>query len=149
MFFKKRKQRLLEKMTQGVDMVKMGTFRRLAKRYKSQYGNNAKTFAATVTNELFSSKSEKTKEFLDTHRREVEKEIAKLKNDHEVRKAVTQAVRVLATIAYAKGEPDLGIAAVDKLIKLQILVPGGDAPRYTDFLEMAGNYLVETEHYDI
>ena len=134
-------------MTNGVDMVKMGTFRRLAKRYKNPYGDNSKLLAATVTNELFNSDSEKTIEFRDAHIEEVEKEIAELRDDHEVRNAVTQAVRVMATVEYAEGDPDVGIAAIDKLTDLQILMTGGDAPNPADFLEMAGDYLVRTEDY--
>ena len=149
MFFKKRKQKLLEEMLQGIDMVKMGTYRRLAEKFKIQYGDRAKQLAATITNELFNCENEISKEFIETYSREVEEEIGKLISDIELRSAVTQAVRVMATLEYSKGDPEVGIVAIEKLNSRQILVPGGDAPQPVDFLEMAGDYLVQTENYDI
>ena len=147
MFFRKRKKKLIEKMKLGVDMVKMGTFRRLAHRFKGEYGEEAKLLAGAVTNELFSvpPATGKGEEFSDRNRGRIREELSKLKEDHKIRAAVTEAVRVDAVVRFESGEPETGMYAVEQLAKKGILISGGDVPSPSVFFMMASNYLGETE----
>ena len=151
MIFKKKKDRLLNKMIKGVDMIKVGTCRRLVLKYINQYGDNAVMLAGAVTNELFSGTptDDKGRNFAESHKDIIGKEIQNLRDDIKIRTAVTQAVRVLATISYAHGDPQVGIGRIEKIEKLGILIPGGDEPHPIDFLEMAGEFLTQTAQFDI
>jgi hypothetical protein len=92
-----RKKSLLKRMLVGVDIVKMGLYEHLSRRFNEEYGGETAGFlAAAVINELFSEppSNPDAQKFLELHRDVVYRELSNLRNDAEVRNIVTQAVRV-------------------------------------------------------
>lgn len=77
--------------------------------------------------------------FLENNRDIIEQEIHNLQNDDDIRKAVTQAVRVKVIISLYKNklftEPSVDL--LEKLRKFEILIPGGEVPSPDTFLPMA------------
>ena len=137
-----RKKVLLKKMLSGVDMVKVGVYGRLSSRFKAKYGEvKAGLLAAAVTNEVYSESLSNldAKKFLESHKDIVERELSSLQNDDEIRNIVTQAIRVKATVSYAKDvrNQESLLNPIEKLKKFGILVSGGDAPSPGTFLPMA------------
>ena len=136
------KKSLMNRMISGVDMVKYGIYRHLRVRLSARYGwEKAGWVAAAVTNDLFSEYPSdiEAEEFLESHRETIEKELFNLQNDDEIRNVVTQAIRVKCTVSYAEGVKTRNslIDPVEKLMKLGILITGGDAPSPETFLSMA------------
>ena len=139
------KKRFSKKMLSGVDMVKMGVLDRLAKRYQSRYGQEtADSLAAAVVNELFSEipSDPHAQEFLKLNKKVVERELSNLKRDEEICNAVTQAVRIKASLSYEQGE-DVGRLLpehLEKLARLGILIASVETPIPSSFLRMANEF---------
>ena len=135
-------------MMSGVDMVRIGIFGRLAYRYASKMEREkAGLLAAAVTNELFSSSpsNPKAEKFLESNRELIEREIYNLRDDDEIRNAITQAIRVKALVLHEKTEnTQETLALLEKLLKLGILVPGGETPSPDIFLPMALEFYEST-----
>jgi hypothetical protein len=134
-----------EQMINGVNMVKVGVFGRLSSRFRVKYGEEkGNLLAAAVTNELFSSPSlnRKGKKFLKSNRETVQKELSDLRNDDEIRNAVTQAVRVKVIISQAQSNQakESLLSPLEKLKELGILVSGGETPSPNTFLPMASRF---------
>ena len=139
------KKRLSKKILSGVDMVKLGVLDRLAERFQGRYGEEtANSLAAAVVNELFSEipSDPHAQEFLKLNKHVVERELSNLKNDDEICNAVTQAVRVKASLSCDQNGNvhESLLDALEKLNTLGILVPGGDIPTPNSFLRMANKF---------
>ena len=97
------KKSLFQKVDNGIDQIKHGIYTRLSIRYIQEYGKDkASLLAAAVTNELFSlpPANEIGKEFFSAHFDIIEKELLALKEDEDIRKAVTEAIRIRMNIIY-------------------------------------------------
>lgn len=98
---------------------------------------------------LFSepSPSAKGKMFLESNRVLIEQLISVVPGNKEVCKAVTQAVRVKGIINdYTDGDTQkVLLDPVEKLRRLGILIPGGEAPDPDSFLSMAREFLGQEE----
>jgi len=136
------KKGLLRRVGSAVDMVKVAIYYRLRRRFEAEYGEDqARFLAAAVTNELFSLPpgSPDAQAFLESHRETVQRELCNLKNDDETRDTVTQAIRVQQSVAYGQGVRNgkALLGPMNKLMALGILVPGGDVPDRTEFMQRA------------
>ena len=138
------KKRLFRKMLSSVDMVKMGIFTRLAQRLQAQYTEQtADLLAAAVVHELFSEipSGQLAQDFLKSNYEIVERELSKIKHDSEICRAVTQAVRVRVLMSCEqRRNVEKSLAALEKLEKLGILVPGVETPTPSTFLSMAHEF---------
>ncbi len=101
------KKSIFKKVDNGIDQIKHGVYARLSKKYIDQYGQDeAGPLAAAVTNVLFSLPpiNKEGKEFLDSHKEIVKSELSDLKNDEDIRQAVTNAIRIKMNIIYSSQE---------------------------------------------
>jgi hypothetical protein len=136
---------VLDRMTAIVDMVRVGTYARLRKKYAARYGEEkGRLLAAAVTNELFSESPSNAdaQRFVQSHEDLVEQEVSNLKEDDQIRKVITQMIRVKGTIAHARGTPlqEALLGPVEKLTKLGIFIPGGKTPEPKAFYLMAAAF---------
>jgi len=131
-------------MLAGVDMVKMGIFTRLAQRLQAQHTERtADLLAAAVVHELFSEipSGSPAQDFLKSNYEIVERELSKIKDDSEICRVVTQAVRMKVLMSYEQRENvEESLAALEKLKKLGILVPDVETPTPSTFLSMAREF---------
>ena len=139
-------EEVIKNMSKGIEMIKIGTAARLQHRFVKQYGDpKAMQLAVAVTNELFSERPTVAEalDFEMQNKALIEQELVNLKQDVELRLAVTQALRVRAAIKFAKekGDPVLLAAPLKKLERMGILVEGGESPEATSFLNMAGQWV--------
>ena len=139
------KKRLSKKMLSGVDMVKLGVLDRLAERFQGRYGEEtANSLAAAVVNELFSEipSDPHAQEFLKLNKDVVERELSNLKHDDEICNAVTQAVRVKASLSCDQNGNVRGplLDHLERLTRLGILIPAGETPTLSSFLRMSNEF---------
>lgn len=144
-----RKKALINRMAIAVDMVKMGVYGRLSQRLKDQYGREEGILlAGAVVNEIFSGLPTRAeaKEFAASNKEVIERELSNLKNEDEIRKIITQAVRVKIIITVAQGIRNRQeiVEPLEKLERLGLLVPGGEAPTPESFLSQAREFLEAT-----
>lgn len=144
-----RKKVLLTRMISGIDMVKMGVYTRLKQRFEVKYGEEkARFLSGAVTNELFSGKpaNPDAEQFLKSNMDIVEQELSKIRDDQEMCKVVTQAIRVKMVVSSTKGKHVLNplLDHVKKLKKFGIFVSGGEAPSPETFLAMAYKFFKST-----
>lgn len=139
------KKRFSKKMLSGIEMVKLGVLDRLAERFQRRYGEEtANSLAAAVVNELFCEipSDPHAQEFLKLNKDVVEREVSKLKHDDEIRNAVTQAVRVKASLSCDESgnvsEPLLD--HLENLTRLGILIPTQETPTPSSFMRMANEF---------
>jgi hypothetical protein len=153
LLYRYRKKSLLTRMTNCIDMVKVGVCKRLVAKYAETYAPD-KVFllAGAVTNELFSEppSGERGRDFVESNRALIAQELAKLTEDYEICMAVTQAVRVKATVLFAEGTQtrESLLELLEKLRKCGILVPGGDAPKPETFMPMASAFVCSAPSSD-
>ena len=148
-FFVHRKRALSRKMLAGIEMVKMGIYGRLSERYRTRYEEEQSVLlAGAVVNELFSNtpSSPHAQQFLAANKETIQQELGNLRDDDEIRHAITQALRVkliltAALNAQARGDAP---APLEKLRELGLLVAGGDTPTPAIFLPMAYEFLDST-----
>ena len=139
------KKRFSKRMLSGVEMVKLGVLDRLAERFQRRYGEEtANSLAAAVVNELFSEipSDPHAQEFLKLNKDVVEREVSNLKHDDEICNAVTQAVRVKASLSCDQSGNVTGplLDHLEKLTRLGILIPAGETPTQSSFLRMASEF---------
>lgn len=144
---KSRKNRgadLTKRMSEGVQMVKLGLYLRLTNSLKDTYEiERAKRLATAVVNELFSDSpvSAKGKIFLESSRILIEQIISDLRDNKETCEAITQAVRVKGIINdTAGGDTQKVLSPLEKLRRFGILVPGRKIPKPDSFLSMARQF---------
>lgn len=136
---------LIKRMSEGVQMVKLGLYLRLINSLKDTCGmEKAKWLAAAIVNELFSEPAPDTKAkmFLESNRTFIEQIISEMRGNKEVCEAVTQAVRVKGIIGNFVGgdTQEVLMSPLEKLKRLGILVPGGKTPEPDSFLSMAREF---------
>ncbi|GAI56791.1 unnamed protein product [marine sediment metagenome] len=141
---------LIKKMSEGVQMVKLGLYLRFINSLKDICEiERAKRLAAAMVNELFSEPPQgaKGKIFLESNRALIEQLISVVPGNKEVCEAVTQAVRVKGIIAdFVDGDTrEALLDPLEKLRRLGILIPGGKAPEPDSFLSMAREFLGQEE----
>lgn len=132
---------LLDQMSNGVEMVMVGVYGRLREPFKRKYGEErGAKLAAAVLNELFSRPPSRAdaRDFLDANKALVVQEIVNLRENQEIREAVTDAVRVQMIVAQATGGvTEDSLRPVDKLIAFGLLVTTRETPSPDTFLPMA------------
>lgn len=90
-------------MDNGINQIKHGIYTRLSKKYFETYGEEkAPLLAAAVTNELFSLPpgNETAKSFLEGNRGLVNQCLSQLKEDEDIKKGATHAIRIRMNIIY-------------------------------------------------
>jgi len=132
-------------MLSGVDMVRLGVLDRLAERFQPRYGEEtADSLAAAVLNALFAEipSDPHAREFLKLNKDVVERELSKLKHDEEICNAVTQALQVKASLSCDQSGNVEGplLDHLEKLTRLGILIPSGETPTLSSFLQMANEF---------
>ncbi len=148
-------QDLNKRMANAVDFVKIGLYLHIHTTYKMEYGKEyAGMLAAAVTNELFldDPSNERGKEFLEkpANKSKVIDAIKALTKNEEIRKIITEAIRVKATVIFGeKGKDDplveKIIVHIKKLKDIGILIPGGDFPEPSTFIPMATEFLATSK----
>jgi len=136
---------LIKRMSEGVQVVKLGLYLRLINSLKDTCEmEKAKWLAAAIVNELFSESPPDTKGkiFLESNRTLIEQIISEVGGNKEVCEAVTQAVRVKGIIDDTVGgdTQKVLLSPLEKLRRLGILVPGGKTPEPDSFLSMARKF---------
>lgn len=131
-------------MLGAVSSVQAATYRRLERQYAVDLGEDvAGLLAAAIVNELFGQESDIAAAI--SFRKEkcslITLKLSELKNDLELRIAVTQANRVLAAVQCSKDSDASRIVAhFKKLDKLGILVPNSAAPTLSTFMPLVQKY---------
>jgi len=115
-----------------------GVFARLLPRYHATHGEgHAARYAMAVTNILFSLPAqEMDRRFLESHREAVDKEIAALKDDFEIREIVSETITIRIVFASRQrgcSQKDL-MAPVEKLKDLGLYLQGNTIPTPRSFL---------------
>lgn len=134
-----------EEFLQAERQAITGVFARLLPRYRTKFGEElAAGYAMAVTNILFSlPPQEKDRAFLEANRAAVDGEVQALKDDHEIREMVTEAV----TMHIVFGARQRGCDAetlyqpIEVLKTLGIFLPGETAPTPKRFLQRAEDFL--------
>jgi hypothetical protein len=115
-------------------------------KFVDRYGEeDADLLAAAVSNKLLLGEPTNTKavRFLNLHSDLVNSELSNLKNENEeIRKIITQALRVKAAIDSEKRlkPTDTILNMMDQAHTLGILIPGGEFPSPESFLRMASKF---------
>ncbi len=141
---------LIKRMSEGVQMVKLGLYLRFINSLKDTCEiERAKRLAAATVNELFSEPPQgaKGKVFLESNRALIEQLISVVPGNKEVCEAVTQAVRVKGIMAdLVDGDTQkVLLDPLEELRRLGILIPGGNAPEPDSFLSVAREFLDQEE----
>jgi hypothetical protein len=141
----KRKKKLMRKMLEAVDLIKMGLYVRLKSKFLLQYDKDfSGSLAGAIINELFSESLSKQRatEFYNSNKELIVQEIENLKNSKEIKNAITKAVRVKQTVYFAENRISASsmIEPIEKLEKLGFLIPGGESPNPKNFIPMAINF---------
>ena len=92
-------------MSLAVDLVKVGLFARIARKFESDYGREeAGLLAAAITNKLFfeCASNPEGQEFSEANEDSIWREIDILMEDEATRNIISQAIRVKATLSYAQ-----------------------------------------------
>ena len=124
---------MVRRMLEGVELVKLGVYARLESRFAREHGGDLAAFlSAAVVNELFSERpgNARAMEFSRLNRELITRELRALKRDEEIRRAVTDAVRVKAVLELARGGMSVPswVEHLQRLEGLGILIPGGEVP---------------------
>jgi hypothetical protein len=138
-------RRLIKQIEHSTDLVKLGLAERLANKYAKTYGGDiAMALAAAVTNEVFSEQpgNDQGKAFLQQNRALVEQELLKLREDSYICRVLTETVRAGMIVPYAKGirTAEAFLDPLEKLQRLGILIPGGEAPSPSTFFPLANEF---------
>lgn len=149
------KRELFNKMSILVDLVKVGLYKRLKAGFSKKYEDEfAGLLAGAVVNVLFSGQptDEEGHKFKIENIDIIFEEISKLRDDQEVRRIVTDAIRVDCTVKHYENlnlESDqlekLSLDPILKLDELGILIPGGNEPKPDTFEAKVGEFLLSTE----
>lgn len=126
-------------------MVRVGIYARLRSKYVARYGEEkGGLLAAAVTNELFSEppSNPDAQRFLQSDEDLVKHELSNLREDDQIRRVMTQTIRVKGTVAHAQGTPveEALVDPEEKLTKLGIFIPGGKTPKPKAFYRMAATF---------
>lgn len=137
---------VVSNMANGVNMIMEGIHARLTKRYeRTQPYLNAPVLAAAVVNLLFRRppSGSPADAFYRDRPITVESELDNLTVDDEIRYAFTQAIRVQLTILQHSGKitPREVTERLEQSMKAGMLVPGGDFPGASSFLQFAEHFL--------
>ena len=150
------KGRVLARMESGVDMVKLGLYKRLANSYAGEFSvDDAKYLAASVVNALF---GEPGTEFSIKHPDLVDTKLHLLAElPTKTRQVITDALRVKAAAEFARGtKPRLEVKwenhdhlevcgnPTSDAMNMGILIPGGSTPSYPDFLGTVEQFLEQS-----
>ncbi len=100
-------KRMIEKLLDSVEMVKLGVLNRLAEKYKGRYEHEmADSLASAVVNELFCEKPTDpvAKDFFATNKHLIDKEMVNLQYDEQVCRITTQALRIKSSLIHEQDE---------------------------------------------
>lgn len=138
-------QYTLAMLFEGVMAVASGTYRRLVARYYDETRDSeySRRMAAAVSDHLYNWCTDDVYDaaWLEAHQTEVVERVRELVSDMEVRRAVTDACRVLEVVQYACGSPTS--APGEHLFRLAddgILISGGYVPTEAAFMAFARDY---------
>ncbi len=139
-----RKKKLIKKMSGAIDLVKMGIYMRLESNFLRKYAEDfSGLLSAAIVNVLFdqSPSNLKASEFSASNKDLINQELRNLKDDEDIRKVVTEAVRAKSVLLIAQDQNAAVSCAehLEKLRDLGILIPGGEAPSL-DFLSIAEEF---------
>mgnify|MGYP001229105533 CR=1 FL=1 len=148
-FFIHRKKILIEDMSNAVETFKAAIYGRFYSKYKTVYTEEkSDLLAMAVTNELFfdKTKSDSVKMFMESNKDIIDKEILSLSKDDEIRKVITQVIRVKATIDIARGGHSQKVLLnhIKELKRKRIMISGGETPSPETFKLMAYKFYKST-----
>ncbi len=130
-----------------MDLVKHGVYNRLKKKFNRTYKDKKSGYlAAAVTNELFSVPPVDTegKNFLEKNRELIEKKLAEIKNDNEIRKIVTDTLTMrmqLISSSQKSGDIDKKPGApVANLKKRGLFLKNTEPPSLKQLINMARKF---------
>lgn len=139
LFHSAAKKSLDRQLSGAVTAVQAATYMRLMRRYQAVHSKDvAVDLSVAITNELFGQ--EPTAEMAISFRKEnhglISRSLSELKDDNDLRVAVTDANRVLATLQYRDFSGERRVreirritAHLEKLIVIGILLPDRPAPQ--------------------
>jgi hypothetical protein len=129
---KKAERRLIQRINQATNAVKIGRYSRLVRRYRELHELDfAGYLAAAVTNEAFSDppSNDQGREFLGRNRALIEQELFALAKDMDIRRVLTETIRARGLVPFIQGQTaETWLNRIEKLQHFGILIPGGDAP---------------------
>lgn len=142
--FGKQQQRLVARMKNAANFAKLGIAEKmLGGMSQDQRPRDEKTrIVSASVNTVFSEPSPDPafKRFADENATAISTEIAKLRDDHDARHLITQAVRVLVKVEFDEAHPEKALVPIQNLEKLGLLVPGGEEPVPHTFFDLVRSY---------
>lgn len=150
-YTKHRQKKVVQKMNDAVQLVKLGLFNHLSQKYLD--GSDVKEaglLAAGVVNFIFDEEpmKEEAIRFQKENGRRIADEARRLSGSGQIRQLITQAFRTQALVRYASAgrySVDRANKWGERLRELGILVPGGDAPTPDTFIPVAIAFYNETK----
>lgn len=140
-----RRDSVRRKKEHGVERVKISTVFRLEGRYGKEFDDYfSRQLAQAVTNELFASKPGSMAEakFMKYNADLVREKVKHIEYDIDLRRVVTQALRVQNSRATQGGNADAAPAPdpVEHFEELGLLVPATQAPSVDAFVRIAKDF---------
>ena len=137
------KQRLENKMIQGVEKVRLVLYKVLYTEFIEKYDEDEdelKDFADAIVNEIFGSHDETSQSIFDELEEILTKDIVNLGKEHpELKRPITDAIRKLMTAKFMLNGriPENQETIIKNAMERGIFIEGGDNPKPDTFLEMS------------